>query len=157
MLVEGKSDEIIIRKWLSSDAEIKQMLNNSVLSICTLTGGNNLGYQVSLYKSMLCDVMFFLDNDKCGKDAFEKANERNFLNATDGCFAELDGANESEIEDLIDVKVYSSRIQEEFGIDLNNQQFLSTTKKWSDNVKKIFLMSKKEWNKNIENNIKALV
>lgn len=157
LLVEGKSDEIIIRKWLSSDAEIKQMLDNSVLSICTLTGGDNLGYHVSLYKSMLCDVMFFLDNDDCAKKAFEKAKEHNSLNETDGSFAELQGVTQSEIEDLIDVKVYSDKVKKEYGIDLNNQEFLSLTEKWSNNVKKLFYKHKIGWNQEKENDIKKIV
>ncbi|MBO4858436.1 MAG: AAA family ATPase [Treponema sp.] len=157
LLVEGKSDERIIRKWLSYDTEIKQMLDNSILSITSLSGGNNLAYLVGLYRSMLCNVFFFLDYDKCGKESFENAKKQDLINQSDGSFAVLQGVKESEIEDLIDVTVYSNKIFEDYGVNLNTKKYSNLKGKWSDNIKRVFISSGKLWDNKIEDEIKTLV
>ncbi len=157
LLVEGKSDERILRKWLSNDDEIKKLLETNEFTIVPMSGGTNLSYQVSLYNSMLCDTLFFLDYDRCSIDAFCEAEKKDLLQQSDGCFARLQGVKESEIEDLIDVTVYSNNVFSEFGINLNIKKFTSLKGKWSDNVKKIFNSSGKIWNQDVEDRLKTIV
>lgn len=129
LLVEGKSDEKILKKWLSEDKDIKKLLDNNYLSIESLGGGTNLSYKISLFNSMLCSVVFFLDNDKCGISAFEDAKQKSLVSETDGTFAIVQGYKESEIEDMIEVEVYSDIIFHKYGVVLASPKFKNSKKK----------------------------
>ena len=157
LLVEGKSDEKILKKWLSEDKDIKKLLDNNYLSIESLGGGTNLSYKISLFNSMLCSVVFFLDYDKCGISSFEDAKQKSLISETDGTFAIVQGYKESEIEDMIEVEVYSDIIFRKYGIVLAAPKFKNSKKKWSNKVCELFNSSGKLWNDRIEEDIKELV
>ena len=86
---------------------MKHLLDNSIIIIDSLSGGSNFSYKISLFNSMLCNVVFFLDDDECGRKSFEEAKRKSLVNATDGVFSIVPGRKESEIEDMIVPEVYT--------------------------------------------------
>lgn len=157
LLVEGKSDEKILRKWLSEDTDVKNLLDNNYLSIESLGGGSNFSYKINLFNSMLCSIVFFLDNDQCGISSFEDAKQKSLVTDVDGTFAIVQGYKESEIEDMIEVEVYSDIIYRRYGVQLAAPKFKNSKKKWSNKVCELFKSSGKLWNDKIEDEIKEIV
>ena len=157
LLVEGKSDEKILKKWLLEDFDVKCLLDNNYLSIESLGGGSNFSYKINLFNSMLCSIVFFLDNDQCSISSFEDAKQKSLINNSDGTFAIVQGYKESEIEDMIEVEVYSDIIYRKYGVQLAVPKFKNSKKKWSKKVCDLFKSSGKLWNDKIEEEIKEIV
>jgi putative ATP-dependent endonuclease of the OLD family len=157
LLVEGKSDERILHKWLSLDSQVKRLLDDTVITIDSLSGGTNFSYKISLFNSMLCNVLFFLDDDDSGKKSFQEAIRKSLIDVKDGVFSIVPGRKESEIEDMIVPEVYSQEIMNRYGVNLEAKKFKTSKKKWSDRLKDLFRDSGKQWDNKIEEEIKALV
>ena len=64
-------------------------------------GGSNLTYKLSEARITLCAAHCFLDNDKCGSEAFEKAKALGLISDGDVTFTVCAGRDESELEDLV--------------------------------------------------------
>ncbi len=157
LLVEGKSDEIILNTWLCKDNQIKKLIDDCILTIESLGGGSNFSYKISLFNFMLCNVIFLLDDDECGKKSFEEARRKSLIDVKDGVFTIVPGRKESEIEDMIVVDIYQEEIFNKYGVNLSLNKFSKSKKKWSDKVKEAFRNSGKQWDDKIEEEIKILV
>ncbi len=157
LLVEGESDKIILNTWLCKDSQIKKLIDDCILTIDSLGGGSNFSYKISLFNSMLCNVLFLLDDDECGKKSFKEAERKSLMDVKDGVFTVVPGRKESEIEDMIVVDVYQEEILNKYGVDLSHNKFSKSKKKWSNKVREAFRDSGKQWDDEIEEEIKMLV
>lgn len=157
LLVEGKSDEMIVTKWLSEDSVVKKLLVDCNITVESLAGGSNFSYKISLFNSMLCSVLFLLDDDDCGKRSFEEAKRKSLIDVKDGVFTIVPGRKESEIEDMIVPEVYTQEIANRYHVDLTLPKYKKSTKKWSDRVMTAFRSAGKQWNDQIEEEVKDLV
>jgi len=158
LLVEGESDKIILRKWFSEySKEIIESIRKAYLVIDTLNGGTNLSYKISQYRSMLCNLIIFLDNDECGLQSFEKAKSNALCDYKDVIFSTVLNKKFSEIEDLIKPEIYFDVIQNKYGFSINISKFNKMKKTWSEKMSQIFRKNGKPWNDSIEKELKILV
>lgn len=158
LITEGIEDGKIIKTWVSDlSPELKFAFENNYIVFDNLKGGTNLSYVVSLYKNFMCDVVVFLDYDKCGKDSFDKAKKNNLLDECDVIFSKVPNYKTTELEDMVDQKIYIDEIKSRYGVLFNKQVWNSKTTKWSDRIKIIFDEDGKQWDDNIEQEVKKMV
>ena len=101
-------------------------------------------------------VHAFLDHDKTGKDAYEKARMQGLLTDREMQFTVVPGLKEAELEDLYLLDSYHDAIYHRFGVSLKKKEFKSK-KKWSDRVAACFEASARDWNDRVEAEVKNLV
>lgn len=157
LIVEGEDDKICIEsllKYYSKD--ILHSINEGILVIDSLNGASNLSYKTGLYKTVLCNVHSFLDDDKAGHEAFEKARLEGLLNDADVNFSYCQGNRESEFEDLLNTDIYESLIFNRYRVSLQSPKFKQKGK-WSDRIKEVFLHQGKNWDERLEKELKFLI
>jgi hypothetical protein len=146
LVVEGEEDKIALSALLPILTPFLQAaLKNGSLVIDSLQGGSNLSYKVGLIQEALCMTHAFLDYDKAGREAFEKAKLQGLLLDADANFATREGFDESEFEDLIDPNLYRQMMQTTYRISLDSPKF-KTNKKWSERMRENFKLQGKNWN-----------
>lgn len=157
LVVEGEDDKRAIEAILRDRSEyLSAAFDNGTLAVDSLAGGTNLAYKLSLLRDSLCMVHAFLDNDKTGKESYEKARIQGLLNDREVQFTIVPGLNEAEQEDLYLLDSYHDAIFQRFGVSLKKKQF-KNKKKWSDRVAACFNASARDWNDRVEGEVKDLV
>lgn len=158
LLVEGEEDKIILEQWLrEKSSKISSALSDGVMIIDHLGGATNIGYKAAMYKSWLCNVIAYIDDDDAGNKAIVDAKEKGILKDKEYIISACKGRSKSEIEDLIDTSAYIQLIIEEYGVRLDVPGFKGNTKQWSDRVREVFQNDGKIWNKSLEAEIKNRV
>jgi len=159
ILVEGEEDRQVIKKCLEElSPSIKKALEQGIFNFDVLGGGSNLSHKTSMWQNSLCDVCAFLDNDEESQKAFDIAQKNSLLETKDVFFSIVNGYKESELEDMIDLNSYQSKILDKYGVDLSkSREFRNNKQKWSIRVKKSFQGNSKRWNKKTELDIKHIV
>lgn len=158
LLVEGPGDKMILSTWLKGlSPKLKEAFDNGRIIIDDLQGGNNLAYKLTQYKGLLCNTIAYLDNDKCGRDAFDGAKSKGLITYSEVIFATCPGKAQSEIEDLIKPDVYFDAIKNHFSIRLNVRLFKDKKKKWSDRIAIVFKNQGKPWDDKIKAEVKRIV
>jgi len=158
LLVEGEEDKKIIKTWITElSSRLKTAFETGRITIDDLQGSTNLSYKSAQYKSLLCNIFVYLDNDSSGNGSFEKAKTKGLIDYHEAIFAICPGKKESEIEDLIVVNVYTEAVQNKFGVRLQGRLFKNNKKIWSERVADVFRHQGRPWNKNIEAEVKKLV
>ncbi len=154
LVVEGDEDKIALNAMLPIFSSFLQTaLKSGSLVIDTLQGGSNLSYKVGLLQEALCSTHAFLDYDKAGRDAFEKAKLQGLLLDADTNFATREGFVESEFEDLIAPDLYRQMMQTTYRISLDSPKF-KTNKKWSERMRENFKLQGKNWNDQLKVEVK---
>lgn len=154
LVVEGEEDKEVLKAVLRAKSQrLRGAVDNNTLCIDTLAGGTNLGYKLGLLRDSLVLYKCFLDNDKTGQDAFEKARAEGLLDNADVTFAICEGMQESEIEDLYNQNAYSQLVRNAYGVDLTLAKFRSN-KKWSVRMREAFKGQGKLWNDQVEKELK---
>ncbi|HUW82150.1 MAG TPA: AAA family ATPase [Phycisphaerae bacterium] len=157
LLVEGEDDRTALRSILSHKSQILgDALSQGTLAIDTLGGGSNLAYKVSSVRDAICLCHAFLDDDKAGRDAFEKARLEGLVADAEVNFCIREGLNETEIEDLYDTSVYETLLQNKYGVSIKSPKFKGK-KKWTDRIKACFRHCGKLWDHRVEVEVKSLV
>lgn len=157
LVVEGEDDKIALSALLNHEStKIRSSISQGTLTVDSLLGGANLSYRLTQLREALCNYYCFLDYDDCGRKAFQKAEGDNLITQADMCFSVCDGMNESEIEDLYDIKVYSDMIWNGYGVMLDTPKFKSN-KKWSVRMREAFRIQGKHWDEKVEKKVKAEV
>ena len=128
-------------------------LTQRSLGIDSLLGGSNLSYKVSQIREAMCIVHGFLDHDKSGLDAFKKAEMEGLMTLADVNFATCDGMQDSEIEDIYDVKLYSQMLQNKYAVSTLSPKFKGKHK-WSQRLRDTFKNHGKPWSDTIEMKVK---
>lgn len=157
LLVEGEDDATALKALLRHfSKKLCSAIDSGGIGIDWLSGGTNLAYKASLVRDALCLVHCFLDNDRCGRDAFEKARKLGILTDRDVNYATCTGKSDSEIEDIYDVSLYEPMLKNNYRLSLSCSAFRSN-KKWSDRMKATFGKHGKVWNDRIACTVKRQI
>ena len=155
LAVEGEEDRRELRALLKhSSPRLADAIREQSLGFESLHGGSNLSYKLSQIREAMCLSHSFLDHDKCGLAAQQKAEQEGLLAMADVTFAVCDGQNESEFEDMLDTTLYASMIQNRYGVSLLSPKFKGNDK-WSDRLKAAFKHQGKTWSDAVETKIKG--
>jgi putative ATP-dependent endonuclease of the OLD family len=154
LLVEGEEDKKSLTALLKHySPALDSALTQRSLGIDSLLGGSNLSYKVSQIREAMCIVHGFLDHDKSGLDAFKKAEMEGLMTLADVNFATCDGMQDSEIEDIYDVNLYSQMLQNKYAVSTLSPKFKGKHK-WSQRLRDTFKNHGKPWSDNIEMKVK---
>ena len=157
LVVEGEDDKIALTKILKSlSTTLKDALNKNSFVIQPLSGASNLNYELNRLRSYVCKYFVFLDNDDAGISAGNKAIEKGLLTLADVKYTICNGSPKAEFEDCLKRDFYVEQIKQKFSVDLSLGTFKGN-KKWSDNVKAIFLSQGQQWTDTIEKKVKMIV
>lgn len=157
LLVEGEEDRAAIEALLRAHSTtLARALEDRVLALDALGGGSNLAYKASLIQEALCSCHCFLDDDETGRKAFEKARIEGLLTDADVNFSVCQGMADAELEDLIDVAVYETRLANRYRVSLASPKF-RTNKKWSERMKETFRQQGKQWDDRLEMDLKRAI
>lgn len=157
LIVEGEDDRISMISLLKHlSATLKDSINNNTLAVDTLSGATNLSYKITQLRDTLCVVHSFLDNDKAGKSAYERAKTEGLISYSEVNFANVLGLSESEFEDMLDITIYQDMIKNKYGVLINTPKF-NSNKKWTDRMRDIFKLQGKDWDDKIEKEVKLNV
>lgn len=157
LVVEGEDDKIALTKILKSlSTTLKDALNKNSFVIQPLSGASNLNYELNRLRSYVCKYFVFLDNDDAGISAGNKAIEKGLLTLADVKYTICNGSPKAEFEDCLKRDFYVEQIKQKFSVDLSLGTFKGN-KKWSDNVKDIFLSQGQQWTDTIEKKVKMIV
>ena len=157
LVVEGDDDVIALRALLSlASTKIRQAITSGFLAFESLLGGSNLSYKLTNLKNAICNYYCFLDDDECGRLAFKKAELDGLLSMVDVSFSVCNGMVEAEMEDMYDHEKYSEMIKNRFGVSLDSPKF-HTSKKWSVRMHETFRQQGKQWDEQIEKDVKKKI
>ncbi|MCG9873764.1 MAG: AAA family ATPase [Leptospiraceae bacterium] len=159
LILEGDEDIELMKSWITKkSSKIANAINRNKLIIDVMGGASNLIYKSSFYRSNLCKIIAFLDDDDAGRTSVQKAKDANIIKENDYYLCKAKGRNKSEIEDLINPDIYSELILNEYGVNIqSNPIFKDTNLIWSDRIRLIFKSSGKLWDKKIEMDVKYKV
>jgi predicted ATPase len=155
LLVEGEDDRRAIEALLKDNsAELASAIAEGTLGFDTLMGGSNLSYKLSQVREALCSAHCFLDHDKSGIEAMERAEHEGLLTAVDSTFTVCAGMKESEIEDLYDEALHAPMLQNNYGVSTASPKFKGT-EKWSCRLRDAFRHQGKLWTEQVELQVKV--
>ncbi|MGJ0534301.1 ATP-dependent nuclease [Methylocystis sp.] len=118
LIVEGEEDKIFFDAIFRLQGYgVDYAYKDGRLGIDVLRGAGNLAHRVRMHTEAVSRVHAFLDNDRAGKDAFEKAKRAGLMLDSQVNFAAVGGKTESELEDLYKEEVYADIIRQETGLD----------------------------------------
>lgn len=158
LLVEGNEDKIILKTWLKEKSTlIKRAFDSGKFAIDHMGGSTNLAYKASLYKTLLCNVIVFLDNDNTGRFAKDHALKKGIINETEYLLSNCRGMKNSEIEDLIKCDTYSSMLSDDYSVRIDVSKFKHNKDVWSNRLKDTFHEQGKDWSDQLEMTIKGKI
>jgi hypothetical protein len=157
LLVEGETDQIILKKIISSiSPRIKNALTNNHLVIKRIGGVSNLGHTLTDLNQSMCKILIALDNDDAGKEAAKLAIEGKLVSAERIKYIGGPGGRESELEDIIKPCFYHDLLLNEFSLNTDNSAFRGN-KKWSKRLKSLSMVEGTNLTSSMENNIKLKI
>lgn len=124
--------------------------------IDSLDGATNLSYKLSLLRNALCNFHCFLDGDKEGLKAIQKAKDANLLESYASSVTACNGMTETEFEDLIDVNLYKKEFLEKYNVDVTKNKPKGNPK-WSEKLKSISYNQGQAWNDKLESSMKSTI
>lgn len=155
LIVEGEDDRLSLTSLLKHfSPKLNSAFSQNATIIESLLGGSNLSYKLSQIREAMCLSYCYLDHDSCGLEAVQRAEQEGLLTLADVTFSICDGMKESEIEDLYNVDLYSSMLQNKYGVSILSPKFRGNGK-WSQRLKETFRSQGKTWSSQIESKIKA--
>lgn len=155
LLVEGLDDRRSLRALLTSHSELlRRAITDGMLAVEVIGGAGNLSYRAGEISAALCAAHCFLDNDRAGLDAADRARRDGVLTDGDINFCICEGLDESEFEDLLDPVAYSTRVRRGWRVSMDNSKFKGR-KKWSERMRAVFKVHGKQWNDRVKNDIKS--
>ena len=157
LLVEGETDQIILKKIISSiSPRIKNALTNNHLVIKRIGGVSNLGHTLTDLNQSMCKILIALDNDDAGKEAAKLAIEGKLVSAERIKYIGGPGGRESELEDIIKPCFYHDLLLNKFSLNTDNSAFRGN-KKWSKRLKSLSMVEGTNLTSSMENNIKLAI
>ncbi len=157
LLVEGEEDKKALCALIKNRSSLlRSALEQGTLAIDSLLGASKLSYKVSLIRESLCEVFCFLDYDQAGKASFSKAESEGLIARADAVFAACNGLKESELEDLYADILYSSMIENKYGVTVSSSKFKGN-KNWAHRLQQTFKSQGKLWDQRLEKDIKMAI
>jgi putative ATP-dependent endonuclease of the OLD family len=155
LVVEGEDDRRVLLALLRSHSSLmSSSFDQGALAIESLFGGSNLSYKLGQIRETMCLYHCYLDHDKAGLDAFNKAEQDGLITLADANFCTCDGMKEAELEDIYDESLYSEMIQRRYGVSTLSPKFKGNDK-WSNRLRETFKHQGKPWSEQIEAQVKA--
>ena len=102
----------------------------------------------------MCLAHTLLDHDDCGLKSSQRAEREGLLLLADVTFTTCNGMKQSEIEDMFDEALYSTMLQNRYGVSTLHPKFKGNTK-WSDRPASVFKHQGKPWSDQIEVKVKT--
>jgi predicted ATPase len=157
LVVEGEEDRRTLGALLKQHSKpLAAAMSQQALGIESLQGGTNLSYKLSQIREAICSAHTFLDHDDCGLKSSRRAEQEGLLLLADVTFTTCNGMKESEIEDMFDEALYSTMLQNRYGVSTLHPKFKGNAK-WSDRLTSVFKNTGKPWSDQIEAKVKAEV
>lgn len=157
LVVEGDDDAISLSKIIPYfSANVGEALKNNTLVIKPLGGAGNLAHDLMDLKNSMCRFVVLMDNDKAGVEAAEKAINKGIATEADIRYTTCPGSPEAEFEDCLNPAIYSEKIQDQFGVNINCSEFRSNAK-WSERMRQTFLSQGARWTDTVESKVKYAV
>lgn len=155
LLVEGKSDERIIKKLLSEEIDIDTLCENNKIKIVNLHGATKASNLIIYYNSLLMSLHILLDNDDCGLGERMKLTASGIIEEKDITMVTCADMKKSEIEDMINIDTYNQFILDSYAVDLKSSpKFNEKKNEWSVRIKNAFMDQGQIYNQEIEDRIK---
>lgn len=157
LIVEGEDDKIALQKLLPQmSTTIDTALKNGTLIIADMGGAGNLSYEIAFYRNLQCNYHVLIDNDDAGRRAGADAESQGLLDVKNTTYTICNGSPNAEFEDCLNKTAYVSAVFDEFGVNLDVQEFRGN-KKWSDRVADCFKSQGKQWDDTMEKRVKLCV
>lgn len=135
VLVEGESDKKYIESLCKSlDAELYNKIKTNRLKIENVHSASKMNYQVRLYNSLAVSTLVLLDMDDSGIDAYKQLVSSKTKPTNEILYIKSAGMTRCELEDIVDINIYSRILEDEFNINVNTTQFKQRKKPWSDRL-----------------------
>lgn len=155
LVVEGEDDRrALIALLKTSSANLNSAFAQGAIAIESLFGGSNLSYKLGQIREMMCVVHCYLDHDKAGIDAQQRAERDGLITLADVNFSVCNGMKESEIEDIYEEGLYINMLQNRYGVSLLSPRFKGNDK-WSNRLRETFKHQGKPWSAQIEAKLKT--
>lgn len=157
LIVEGEDDKITLEKLLPHMSEaIRKAIQNGTLIVDYIGGAGNLPYKLGFYRNLQCNYHVLLDNDEAGRRAGQDAETQGLLAVRNTTYVMCNGSPNAEFEDCLAKETYKEAIRQEFGVNLDVQEFRGN-KKWSDRVGDCFKSQGKQWGDIMEKRVKLCI
>jgi putative ATP-dependent endonuclease of OLD family len=160
LLVEGTSDARILQAVLADgSARLRQSMEDGVIAFQPLFGSGNLGYALRQVDESLSLVHSFVDADDAGRAAAKAVRDAGLAQPADQTFADLQGATQCELEDLLEPLVYRDALLDSFNVDVTANPWIGRLSrgKWSARMSLIFKGAGQSWDTEIERDVKTVV
>lgn len=159
LLVEGDEDAAVLGPVLAHRSDrLSRALQEGLLAIQPMGGAGNLEYELQRARDTICVAHVFLDDDKSGREAVDRALRAGLLKDSDVNLTAVLGNAEAEFEDLIDPRCYEAALRTNFGerVTTTSRQF-RTNKKWSVRMGNVFRAAGKRWDDRVKVRLKRIV
>lgn len=155
LLVEGSDDALALGKIISIRSQvIAQALEDGTLALDHLGGASGLRQKASFYSNGACMIQCFIDDDKAGRLAVDRALDDKVLDIIDVNLCSVPEPREAELEDLYDRNLYRQEFLDEFGVDPKFKPRGGRMHKWSIDMERLFRERGKPWNKAVKERVK---
>lgn len=135
VLVEGESDKRYIEALCKSlDAGLAAKIESCALRIENVHSASKMDYQVRLYNSMAVSTLVLLDMDDSGIASYQQLISSKTKPQSEVLQIKSAGMTRCELEDIVDINIYSSILEDEFNINVNTPTFKKRKKPWSDRL-----------------------
>ncbi len=135
VLVEGESDKRYLEALCKSlDAELYAKIEANLLRIENVHSASKMDYQVRLYNGLAISTLVLLDMDDSGMASYEHLISSKTKPISEILQIKSAGMDRCELEDIVDINVYSSILEDEFNININIPQFMQRKRPWSDRL-----------------------
>lgn len=157
LVVEGEDDRRALAALLKCNSTpLNFAFTQGAIAIESLFGGSNLSYKLGQIRETMCIAHCYLDHDKAGLDAQQRAEKDGLIILADVNFSTCNGMKESEIEDIYEESLYSNMLQNRYGVSILSPKFKGNDK-WSNRLRETFKHNGKPWSDQIEAKVKAEV
>jgi hypothetical protein len=157
LLVEGKTDQIVLSKLLSTlSLKIKNSLNNNHFVIKYMGSASNLCHTIGELNQSMCKVLVVLDNDSAGHSEGRKAIERRLIKEQFIKYIGGPGSREAELEDIIRPDFYKDLLLSKFYLNIESSAFRGN-KKWSEKLKSLAISAGTDLTDSLKNEIKVAI
>ena len=156
VVVEGPSDEEILKKCISEDDELMTFILNKTLIIRNIGGTHNIKSEAYSLQQLCCNFLFVLDYDSAGKDAANTL--KNVLSIPEDKIRYFmkPSKKDTELEDYIKPEIYKEYLMSR-GIDISENIFKNQSLKWSDRIDKICSKVGIDFTKTMQADIKKYI
>ncbi len=157
VVVEGRDDEISLRRILEFKSTVlAEAIHSGTISFDVLGGAGRLAHKAGTLRRELFSFHVILDGDQAGEGAIKDALDAHCLEGPDYNLIKVPGLHESELEDIIDPRVYADALYRKYGISISRNSIPGRAK-WVSRIRELFSQQGKLWDDTIKTDVKYAV